>query len=349
MKKLNHAILFATALSIVPLANINAQSAFNTVPTNLPGVTTSVAPPAGFSAVDASDEELKLYGFPPRPDASDLKARATWERAMRASKTRLTSPKLEMTNIFHGPNRRAKKADAIADSAGNSTGSSYNWSGSVDFSGATSYNYNNSFYYLYTQYVVPVARQAFGSCTGSWDYSSSWIGIDGDGSNDVLQAGSESDAYCSGSTTAAYYSAWVEWYPYGSVRVSNLPVTAGDDMFVEVWNVSPTQGYAYILNYNNNQAVEIGLTPPSGTSLIGNTAEWVVERPGVNGGLANLTNYVIDYFSSCYAYTFAGTQYTPGNSSALQLTMLDNNGNAISYPYLLGNAAIQFNDEGTAR
>ena len=120
-------------------------------------------------------------------------------------------------------------------------------------------------------------------------------------------------------------------------------------MFVEVWNVSPTQGYAYILNYNTNQAVEIGLTPPSGTSLIGNTAEWVVERPGVNGGLANLTNYVIDYFSACYAYTFAGTEYTPGSPSALQLTMLDNNGNAISYPYLLGDAAIQFNDEGSAR
>lgn len=349
MKKINFAIYFAAALSMVPLANSNAQSAFNTVPTNLAGATTSVQPPAGFNALEASDEELSMYGFPPRPQAADLRGRASWERAVSTPTVRLSSPHLEMTNIFHGPNRSRAKLFDTGESTNNSTSTSSNWSGSVDLSGAASYNRSNSFYFLYADYVVPVARQAYGSCTGSWDYSSSWVGLDGYGSGDVLQAGSESDAYCNGSTNAAYYSAWYEWYPFGSVRITNFPIAPGNDIFVEVWNVSATQGYAYFVNYTTNQTVEIGFTAPSNARFIGNSAEWVVERPGVNGGLATLTNYISDYFSSCYAYTFAYSQYTPGSASAIQVTMVDNNGAAISYPTLLGTNAIWFQDEGSAR
>ena len=36
---------------------------------------------------------------------------------------------------------------------------------------------------------------------------------------------------CSGSTTATFYSAWIEWYPYSETRVYG--VNPGDDMFVE--------------------------------------------------------------------------------------------------------------------
>ena len=139
---------------------------------------------------------------------------------MTASKKRIV-PHLEMTDVYHGPKRGGTQ---LTDSSGTSS----NWSGVVEFSGAKSYNKSTSFYSVAADYVVPVAEQAFGACTGNWDYSSSWVGIDGDGSGDVLQAGSESDAFCEGSTTSTFYSAWYEWYPYGEVRISNLRVTAGD-------------------------------------------------------------------------------------------------------------------------
>jgi hypothetical protein len=115
-----------------------------------------------------------------------------------------------------------------------------------------------------------------------------------------------------------------------------------------VWHTSATQGYAYLVNYNNNQAVEVGFTAPSGTKLVGNSAEWVVERPSVGGSLATLTNYIADPFWSTYAYTEGGTLYDPSSASAYAITMLDNSGHAISYPTQIGPAAFVMRDEGSA-
>jgi hypothetical protein len=268
---------------------------------------------------------------------------------MSASQVRVI-PQLEMTNIAHGPNRPAQTAtqNQMTGNEKEATGTSYNWSGFVDLSGATAYG-SKSFDYIVAEYVVPVARQAFGTCTGSWEYSSSWIGIDGYGSSDVLQAGTESDAYCNGASTSTFYSAWYEWFPYNEVRITNLPVSPGDDIYVEVWSTNSTHGAAYVANLNTNQAVSVAFTAYPGHPLIGNSAEWIVERPGVGGSLANLTNYIDDYFAPAYAHTFSSTAYYPSTSGAILLTMLNNSGGAISTATLLGNLGIWFQDEGTAR
>ncbi len=349
MKKINSAVVLAILVSsFSTLKGADAPIPSNRVATNLPGVTTSIAPPEGFNPLMASDEELATFGFPPRPDgAANPKGYASWEKAMKASKVRI-KPVLEQTNIFHGPMKKATAKEPLPLSESTST-TSGNWSGVVELSGATSYNTTSTFYYLIADYVVPVATQAYGACTGSWDYSSSWVGMDGYGSGDVLQAGSESDAYCSGSTKSTYYSAWYEWYPYGEVRISSLPVAPGDDIFVEVWHTSKTQGYAYFVNYNTNQSVEVGFTAPASANFIGNSAEWIVERPGISTGLATLTNYISDYFSESYAYTENYSFYDPGTSSSIFVTMLDNAGHAISYPTLLGPTSVWFQDEGSAR
>ena len=106
---------------------------------------------------------------------------------------------------------------------------------------------------MYGAFVVPVAQQAFGACTGSYDYSSFWVGIDGWNSSDVFQAGIEADAYCNGSTTAAYYSAWYEWYPYNEVRISSPGVAPGDLIEVYIWNTSRTVGNYYMVNYTRTR------------------------------------------------------------------------------------------------
>ena len=66
----------------------------------------------------------------------------------------------------------------------------------------------------------------------------------------------------------------------------------GETVFVEVWNTSATNGYAFLENISTGKYAEYNLTAPSGTTLQGTSAEWVVERPEVNGALARLTNYV---------------------------------------------------------
>jgi len=207
MKNTKFNFVSAALLFMLPLSAVQTfgqaeteKLPANRLATNLPGATTAIAPPEGFNPIDASDGELALYGFPPRPDATlQPKAFATWSKAMSRSKTRVM-PVLEQTNIFHGP-AKSVTAPKIAETT--STTSS-NWSAVVDFSGATSYNNTSTFYYIYSEYVVPVAEAV--SCNATWDYSSSWVGIDGYGTPDVLQAGTEADAYCSGSTTYTYYS-----------------------------------------------------------------------------------------------------------------------------------------------
>ena len=349
MKALPYAAAAALALAMSTTGNAQKARVLqpNEMVTNLPGATTITAPPAGFDPISASDEDLQYHGFPPRPNQyTEPKAYTAWERAIKASQTRVV-PKLEQTTLFHGPAKIKDNAGTPATGSNTGSTSSYNWSGYVAFGGATSYS-SASYYYVVSDYIVPPARQAFGVCTGSWDYSSSWAGIDGWGSGDVLQAGSESDAYCSGGSTSQYYSAWYEWYPYGEVRIGGFPIAPGDELFVEVWHTSQTQGYAYLVNYNNNQSTEIGFTAPSGTYLLGNSAEWVVERPTVGGSYANLTNYISDPFWNAYAYTEGGTQYNPSSGSAYGITMLDNSGKGISYPSQVGPLAFVMFDEGSA-
>lgn len=359
MKSLTSALTAVLVLA-APLATV-AQNRLNTHKLqpnehalNLPGATTIEAPPAGFDPITASDEELQYHGFPPRPNQNtEPKAYATWFRAMKASKTRIV-PKLDQTEVFHGPVQRTKLANPTAvenspelASQASNTAYSSNWSGYVDFSGATSYG-SSSYYFLVNHMVVPVAEQAFNACTGGWDYGSAWNGIDGWGSGDVLQAGIEFDAYCAlgGLIKSTYYSAWYEWYPYGEVRIGGFPIAPGDDVFVEVWHTSATQGYAYLTNFNNNQSVEVGFTAPSGTYLVGNSAEWVVERPSVGGSLATLTNYIMDPFWDAYAYTEA---YAFNDiDEATPVDMLDGKGYVISYPEYLGIESFVMHDANSA-
>ena len=128
--------------------------------------------------------------------------------------------------------------------------------------------------------MVPVAQQANKVCNGFYDHSSQWDGFDGWGSDDVLQAGSEADAYCSGSTKATFYSSWIEWYPFSSVRVSIPAAQPGDLMASDVWyTTSSPHGHAYLVNWTLQQAQTYAFNPPSGTTFVGNSAEWVLERP----------------------------------------------------------------------
>lgn len=336
-------------LLVLPYASAQ-QPGYNAIPTNLPGVTTAPAPPSGFDPLTASDGELATYGFPPRPDRNvSARAYAAWEGAMKASKHRI-SPMLKLTNIFHKPN-------VAVGTIQNSQAYSTNWSAYVVPTSATSYG-STSIQSVIGLYVVPIAEQALGTCTGGTDYEATWVGIDGWGSNDVLQGGVTAEASCfdwwgAVSRSSAYY-AWYEWYPAGSVQISNFPVSPGDDIWSEVVATSSSTGYLYMTNLNTNYSVQLYFSAPPGTNLIGNSAEWVVERPllcwGVFGcSFAQLTNYTWEVFTDGQAFDGYGYQSEPGSSGAIAVTMLDNSGNPISYPILMGLYGIQFEDEGSAR
>lgn len=338
-------LVLAAPLAIAQNARQNVQPQRPLQPnehtTNLPGVTTIEAPSAEFNPLNASDEELAYYGFPPRPDQNaQPKAYATWAKAMSRSVTRV-EPKLEQTNLFHGPAQLKKNANPAATESHpllsqqpSNTYYSSNWSGYVDLSGATSYG-NSSFYYTVNDMVVPIAQQS--GCSGGWAYGSAWNGIDGFNNSDVLQAGVEFDAYCSASTRSTYYSAWYEWYPNGEVRISSLPIVPGDEVFVEVWHTSATQGYTYLVNENSGTVVNIGFTAPAGTKLLGNSAEWIVEAPTVNGSLATIVDYTDVPFWNSYAYTDGGTFYDIATGAPIDM---EPGTSVLSYPVSIGPEAF---------
>lgn len=314
------------------------------VPTNLAGVFTRLDVPRSFDPLSASPQALEANGFPPRPDMMRAPhAYDAWRRAVTAGARRVM-PTLHRGAVQHRPK--------LARGRANGTDYSSNWSGYAVVNGASHYG-SSSFYFVMGDYAVPRVTQAVGACTGSWDYASAWVGMDGYGSGDVLQAGVDADAYCGGGGTAAYYAAWYEWYPNYEVEIGGLSVSPGDDMFVEVWSSGPTSAGTYLVDYDSNQAVELGFGPPAGVSLIGNSAEWIVERPGfAGGGLATLSDYSQDFFADGYAGNLLSQVSEPNAAAAgattVPIVMLDDAGAVISGPTPLGTTGIWFGVAGSA-
>lgn len=316
------AVSCGVALGAIALAA--PAAAEETTPTNVPGIQDVQAPPAGFDAVHASDAALAAYALPPRPNAVRAPvAYAKWKAAMAAMNTRLYGP-LTPTNRSHGPatNQGSHRNSVI----GNTTLTSGNWSGFVNLTSAASYNNTTSIQGVYGYFVVPQVTNP--TCSGT-DYGSTWVGIDGWGSSDVLQGGIGYSATCG---SAPAYNAWVEWYPYNESGIT-LPIAPGDDIFTDVWSTSSTVGYVFIENLNTGVYQEYKMAPPGNTQLVGNSAEWIVETPGVNGVLATLPNYRYDFFVNDYAFNGPGTAFQPGSTTSYPVELV-RNGTVYSMPYL---------------
>jgi hypothetical protein len=347
---------FASAQSDAVRAIYDASA---NVASNIDGVKTFAAPPAGFDVLAATDEALATYGFPPRPDKqNDPAGYARWSRAMTASKTRWNG-ELKHTGLYSRSADRAPAPPATADvTATPTTDYYYNWSGFVNTNTLTKYSTKTSFYYVASEFNVPVVNQPAGTCDGGWDWEVSWNGIDGnqDG-NALLQGGSSSSAYCSGSTKSWSYYAWVEWFPAYDI-LEEFTVNPGDDMYVETWDTSSTQGYVYLVDETTGSSGIYGLTPNGGAGLIGNSAEYIVERPCCrSGNYYPLANYVWDFWANSDAVNFndynkgIATPYYPGSasSSTLLVNMVDDlDDQVISAPTAQGKYGVFFEAEDCA-
>ena len=352
--------LIGAALSLCGLPYAMAQLAFESVTpaasTNLPNVLAYRQPQTNFNPATASPEALRLYGYPPRPDpVREAAAFEVWVKAMSTPHTRIR-PYLQQTNIGHGPARDLQthvQPRASSEFNSQATGSVYttlsNWSGYCLVDDNTRPFAHSS---IFATYVIPEAQHAFGSSKGSWDFCYQWVGIDGAGSSsDVLQAGTEADAFPAGNNPETYYGAWYEWWPNNTITISNLPVKAGDVMFVEVWNDNATQGHAYLLDLSTQQSVSIAFNAPQNTRLVGNCMEWIVERPTWKGSLTTLTNYIACPFEFTHGSDYS-TGYYPGmtgfSGTIYNVGMNDDFGKLISSCYLMGPESLWFTDTGSA-
>jgi Peptidase A4 family len=150
-----------------------------------------------------------------------------------------------------------------------------------------------------TWFVPPVTAQNF---TGV-NLSACWVGLDGDVSPDLVQAGTEHDAFkfsISGVVDNEFstYYAWTEILPAPMQAISNFVVSPGDEIYTEVSigdaGTVPSLGgqFGRFLISNLTKSVTTNVLTPLGSTVVpGGEAVWIVERPTVNGTLPPLANY----------------------------------------------------------
>ena len=286
-------LLLTTGLAACTSATAQTRPAAK-IDTKIAGVSAFMRPPASFNPLTATDAELDRYGFPPRPNrdlgAGDI---AQWERRV-MSQTRIV-PQLQQTNTFHAP---AKSIKQTKTTSGVIEANSENWSGYTIIDSSNPFVRPGS--QVEAQFIVPKPASGCGSKADTYS-SANWVGIDGAFSNDVLQAGTETDLNCA--SGPAYY-AWIEWYPNSEIRVTNLTIAPGDLMSISVFIAADGSKHLSIENLTTRKSVALAMTPPRGTDLIGNSIEWIVERPTINNaGFSKLTNYVMNPWTNISAIT----------------------------------------------
>ncbi len=315
------------------------------VETNIHGIYAYTQPPAGFDPMTASADELKLYGYPPRPAATEsAEALAQWTMVVNPALKRIV-PQLSRRNVYHRP------ASGLSIQESKKTAASYNWSGyglvekKPTFTSVSGY------------WIVPTAQAAFGTCSGEPVYASQWVGIDGFSNDELFQAGTDTAAECSSGITDTLYIAWIEWLPNSEIELT-ADVAPGDVLNVIVtatdWSGGESSnGTLLFTDFTKQWQISESVTASGlgGTYVVGQSAEWIVERPEVGGSLATLANYVANPWYGTTATDLKGKGYTPGSSrsaTAYNITMVDNGGTPISFVQLFGTDTLWFFDENSA-
>lgn len=267
------------------------------------GVRVFTPPPKGFHPHKASERELIVHGFPVLPAGAHPKVQEKWKKVLSRSMEWVEPQFALRTDRTHKPRVKVE----------NDT--SRNWSGSVAFAAA-----QDRVTWVAGQWTVPhVVPVGSGNV-----YCAAWVGIDGDGSSDVLQAGTECDV--ENGVHQSYL--WWEWFPDYEVQIPNIAVVPGDVIYCLICATSDTEASFYLTNQTTRQYTSFSKTAPGTTKLRGNCAEWIVEAPTVGGGQSALAEYGMVYFDQGIAGTKNAALLGPGKGTPI--TMVNAAGKAIS-------------------
>ena len=146
-----------------------------------------------------------------------------------------------------------------------------------------------------------------------------WVGIDGYNSADVCQAGVlETVQTSAGGQTTISCSAFVEWYPASAdiISASSFQINPGDtiEVTVETTGAGATKATFILDNLTTGQIYDVSLTAPAGTSLQGNSAEFIVETPEVTSGGTTSQPILSDFLNSPVVLEDVSATYSSGLS-----------------------------------
>jgi hypothetical protein len=285
-------------------------------------------PPPGFDPCAASLADVQRYGFPPRPEDPHHLERYRRVFGHLKNKFQYIQPTFRVNaHRIHGPRQRRP---------GDSTETSTNWSGGVVYAPS-----GQSFKWIEGDWVVP---DVGAPTQNQWCYCASWIGIDGDPSQespDVCQAGVECEVYQSGVSVTRSIYPWWEWFPGPEIAITNLAISPGDMVTMLICTnqaAGSTSATVFFSNRTTGASTSFGITAPRGYQLVGNSAEWIVEAPTVGGAQSLLADYGEVFFSVCEAFTNTGTTVNGGSGNNINMT---SGGNVVSEGLLLTPTVVE--------
>ena len=147
-------------------------------------------------------------------------------------------------------------------------------------------------------------------------FSGVWIGIGGYGEESLIQIGTEQECL---SSKPVYY-AWYELLPDYLIRIPTLHVQPGDTIAASISLVNENTNTWSITIKDVTRGEHFKKTVVYNSSML--SAEWVVERPKVNGTVSTLADFGNVTFTECNA-TVDDVTGPIGNFSYAQLVMHD--------------------------
>jgi hypothetical protein len=299
-------------------AKLRAATPYALEATHLPGVFATPAVALGFDPNTASPGDLVRAGLLwKRPDAESPPAFHTaWNRVMsrawRPEDRIVPQFAVQIGKSHHLRTPPVKQAD------GTFTGTV--WAGA----GTRGGNWSTVIGYWFIPTVSKPSEPQGNE--GGWN-SSSWLGIDGFGSNDVLQAGVEQRVDAQG---RASYVAWYEWFApqqpnspgyIWQTNIMNFPVSPGQEVYCSVqYTNNNTAGYISFANQDTGQHFSITLAPPPGASFSGQSVEWIMEAPDGGEPNSSMPRFSPVVFTSALACGANNTSANPASGDILNLT-----------------------------
>jgi len=263
-------------------------------------------PPAGFKPIEASDEDLATYGFPPRPTEED--ELAEWTETMSAYKY-TPIPQISQTDVFNGAYQPSSSLNSSATRGLDQTTNSKIWSGYVS---------KGNFAMVQGDFIQPTIASSNPSNT----HESTWVGLGGYGVQKLVQTGTAMNTL---NGTHHYYA----WYEYLSaihnnpeIQFASIIVNPGDSIHTYCsFQQANNLFNAYIANNTNGTSQSVLVNISASEYFDSSTAEFINEKPSWGVTDNGLTNYGTTYWWNCQAYTMSCVWQSLGSTTYNKVIM----------------------------
>jgi hypothetical protein len=300
-----------------------------------------------------SENSSSIVLSPPRPSSLPPHGTSAIELISKAA-TFVPPHTVSRHDVGSGYKRNQPSSLLVVERPVVGTEGSANWSGFELRGNAGSYSWAEGLW------TVPDVS-SFGE-VGVQTYSSLWVGLDGDGTTDLVQAGTAQQSVAFeipilGQLVPfdfASYWAWTEFLPQQPTmqQVSSVPVAVGDEVFVYVVvgdgllspNLNGSDGIFWIQNDTTGLYTFVR-TPRGTTNVVGSEAVWIMERPTIYPNGIPTYATLADYGAATLSAAYAGTDTTNiayGNGPEIQITMT-NGPDVLSTVTPLSSTSMQFN------